>query len=348
MTPLLEVDALSVHFPIRGGVLQRPVGWVYAVNDVSFSLRAGETLGIVGESGCGKTTLGRALVRLYEPTAGSVRFDGRDLSKLSEHDLKEVRADIQMVFQDPYTSLNPRRTIERTLEEPLLLHGVHSKQERRSRVRRLVETVGLRESDLPKYPHEFSGGQRQRIGIARALVLEPRLVIADEPVSALDVSIQSQVLNLLVDLQRQHGLTYLFISHDLTVVKYISDRVAVMYLGRIMELADSEAIYRRPRHPYTQALLAAVPVPDPSRQRPRVPVEGDVPNPSAPPPGCPFHTRCHFAIPRCREVLPPLAGTADDPDHQVACIRVDEIPSLRADGIAAPGTTPAHKEEHPS
>ncbi len=328
MNPLLEVDKLSIHFPILGGVLQRPVGWVYAVNDVSFSVQPGETLGIVGESGCGKTTLGRALVRLYEPTAGSVRFDGRDVAGLTAPELKELRADVQMVFQDPYTSLNPRRTIERTLEEPLLLHGVRSREERRSRVRRLVETVGLRVSDLPKYPHEFSGGQRQRIGIARALVLEPRLVIADEPVSALDVSIQSQVLNLLVDLQRQHGLTYLFISHDLTVVKYISDRVAVMYLGRIMELASSEAIYRRPRHPYTQALLAAVPVADPNRQRPRVPVEGDVPNPSAPPPGCPFHTRCHFAVPRCREVLPPLAGAADDPDHLVACIRADEIAGL--------------------
>ena len=306
-------------------MLQRPVGQVYAVNDVSFELRAGETLGIVGESGCGKTTLGRALVRLYEPTAGRVRFEGRDVGALEGEALKQLQADIQMVFQDPYTSLNPRRTIERTLEEPLLLHGVRSKDERRARVRRLLRTVGLRETDLPKYPHEFSGGQRQRIGIARALVLEPKLVIADEPVSALDVSIQSQVLNLLSELQEQQGLTYIFISHDLTVVKYISDRVAVMYLGRIVELADSDDIYASPRHPYTRALLAAVPVPDPSRARRDEPLEGDVPNPSAPPPGCPFHTRCRYAEARCRSELPSLQPAPDDPSHLVACLRADEL-----------------------
>ena len=325
MSTLLEVEGLDLHFPIRGGVLQRPIGQVYAVNDVSFTLEAGETLGIVGESGCGKTTLGRALVRLYEPTAGSVRFEGTDVRHLAGDSLKELRANMQMVFQDPYTSLNPRLTVERALEETLVLHGVKSKEERRARVRRLVETVGLRVSDLPKYPHEFSGGQRQRIGIARALVLEPKLVIADEPVSALDVSIQSQVLNLLMDLQAEHGLTYIFISHDLTVVKYISDRVGVMYLGRIVELADSAAIYSAPRHPYTRALLAAVPLPDPSRERHDEPLEGDVPNPSAPPPGCPFHTRCRFVIDRCRSERPALEAPASDPSHLVACHRADEL-----------------------
>ena len=327
MSALLEVENLNMHFPILGGVLRRPVGQVYAVNDVSFELQPGETLGIVGESGCGKTTLGRALVRLYQPTSGTVRFGGRDLSRMDGPELKAARSDIQMVFQDPYTSLNPRRTIGATLEEPMLLHGVRSADERRARVRELLDTVGLRASDLPKYPHEFSGGQRQRIGIARALVLEPKLVIADEPVSALDVSIQSQVLNLLVDLQKQHDLTYIFISHDLTVVKYISDRVGVMYLGRLVELADADAIYREPRHPYTRALLAAVPVPDPRAHRADEPLEGDVPNPSDPPPGCPFQTRCRHAVDRCRTELPtlaPVSGPGNE-KHLVACHLVDEI-----------------------
>ncbi len=325
MSALLEVESLNMHFPIRGGVLRRTVGQVYAVNDVSFELEAGETLGIVGESGCGKTTLGRALVRLYEPTSGSVRFEGKDVGALEGEALKSLRGDIQMIFQDPYTSLNPRRTIERTLEEPLVLHGVTSRDERRARVLQLLETVGLRTSDLPKYPHEFSGGQRQRIGIARALILEPRLLIADEPVSALDVSIQSQVLNLLVELQRDLGLTYIFISHDLTVVKYISDRVAVMYLGRIVELADADDIYASPRHPYTQALLSAVPTPDPRHPKSGDTLEGDVPSPSDPPPGCPFQTRCRFAVDRCRSELPVLEATPGDASHLVACHRADEI-----------------------
>jgi oligopeptide transport system ATP-binding protein len=331
MTALLEVEGLSVHFPITGGILRREVGRVYALNDVTFELARGETLGIVGESGCGKTTLGRAIVRLYEPTAGTVHFDGQPISDAHGETLKTLRRNMQMVFQDPYTSLNPRRTIERTLEEPLVLHGVRDRAERRRVVMELLDTVGLRTSDLPKYPHEFSGGQRQRIGIARALVLDPQLVIADEPVSALDVSIQSQVLNLMVELQKQRGLTYIFISHDLTVVKYISDRVGVMYLGRLVELAGADAIYERPRHPYTQALLAALPVPDPTRRNRGEPLEGDVPSPSAPPPGCPFHTRCSHVVDRCKTDAPSLAAAApapassNDTPHLVACHRADEL-----------------------
>jgi len=326
VTALLDVEDLNVHFPIHGGVFRREIGRVYAVSDVSFQLRSGETLGIVGESGCGKTTLGRAIVRLTEPTSGSVRFEGQSVADSEGPELKALRRNMQMVFQDPYTSLNPRRSIERTLEEPLVLHGVRDRAERRRVVAELLDTVGLRKSDLPKYPHEFSGGQRQRIGIARALVLDPRLVIADEPVSALDVSIQSQVLNLLVELQQQRGLTYIFISHDLTVVKYISDRVGVMYLGRLVELADADAIYERPKHPYTRALLAALPIPDPTRRNRGEPLEGDVPNPSAPPPGCPFHPRCAHAVDRCRTELPMLAALpGPESSHLVACHRADEL-----------------------
>lgn len=331
MTALLEVENLDVHFPILGGVFRREVGRVYAVNEVSFELAPRETLGIVGESGCGKTTLGRALVRLYEPTAGSIRFEGQSVADSHGEELKKLRRNMQMVFQDPYASLNPRRSIERTLEEPLLLHGMRDSAERKRIVGDLLDTVGLRRSDLPKYPHEFSGGQRQRIGIARALVLDPQLVIADEPVSALDVSIQSQVLNLMVELQAQRGLTYLFISHDLTVVKYISDRVGVMYLGRLVELADADEIYERPRHPYTKALLAALPIPDPTRRNQSEPLEGDVPNPSAPPPGCPFHTRCPHVVDRCRTELPKLSAVDADltrtggTPHLVACHRADEL-----------------------
>jgi len=306
VSALLELDGLTVHFPIRGGLLRRQVGAVHALTDVSLEIREGETLGIVGESGCGKSTLGRAVVRLYEPTSGKIRFRDEDVTHVRSERLAALRREIQMIFQDPYSSLNPRMTIRDHLEEPLKMNGVRDAGERRRRVAALLQTVGLRESDLPKYPHEFSGGQRQRIGIARALVLDPSVVIADEPVSALDVSIQSQVLNLLARLQRELGLTYLFISHDLTVVKYISARVAVMYLGRVVELADAEELYERPLHPYTRALLASLPVADPRERHALAPLEGDVPNPSAPPPGCAFHLRCPIAQARCGEERPLL------------------------------------------
>lgn len=321
MSKLLEVDQLNMHFPIRGGVFKRVVGKVYAVNDVTFSLRQGETFGVVGESGCGKSTLGRTLVRLYEPSSGTVRYNGQAISSLKGADLKTFRRHIQMVFQDPYASLNPRMTIKEILLEPLNLHNLGAPSERLEKVKELVKTVGLRVSDIEKFPHEFSGGQRQRIGIARALTLEPDIIICDEAVSALDVSIQSQVLNLLNKLQAKLNLTYIFISHDLTVVKYISDRVAVMYLGRIVELADSDAIYDDPQHPYTKALLSSVPVPDPKRATSYETLEGDVPSPSNPPKGCAFHTRCKFATDRCRTEMPVLKEVANENanSHQVAC-----------------------------
>lgn len=319
MTTLLEVKNLNMHFPIRGGLLKRKVGNVYAVNDVSFELKEGETFGVVGESGCGKSTLGRAIVRLYKPTSGNVLYRGKDIANLKNKELKDFRRQIQMVFQDPYASLNPRMTIADILEEPFLLHGVGTAQERQEKVKTLVKLVGLRLTDINKFPHEFSGGQRQRIGIARALALNPSLIVCDEAVSALDVSIQSQVLNLLIDLQKEFRLTYIFISHDLNVVRYISDRVAVMYLGRVMELASSESIYANPSHPYTKALLAAAPVPDPRRGGVAGVIEGDVPSPSRPPSGCPFHTRCPFVQDRCRQELPPLRSMSGDPKHLVAC-----------------------------
>ena len=327
MGPLLEVQDLSVHFPILGGVLKRPVGAVYAVSDVSFRLEKGETLGIVGESGCGKTTLGRAIVRLYPPTSGSVRFDGQDLTSVEKDRDRELRRDMQMIFQDPYASLNPRQTVRSILEEPLRIHRVGNRAARLDTVLELMQTVGLRPEDLYRYPHEFSGGQRQRIGIARALALGPRLVIADEPVSALDVSIQAQVLNLLVDLQNRLDLTYIFISHDLTVVKYISDRVAVMYLGRLVEIASSDDIYREPRHPYTRALLSSVPLPNPRRRAQGQPLEGDVPSPSDPPTGCAFHTRCPYVQDRCRQERPSMRPVTGNHQHQAACHFFEELGS---------------------
>lgn len=327
MEKLLEVENLNMHFPILGGILRRPVGNVYAVNDVSFELMEGETFGIVGESGCGKSTLGRTIVRLYEPTSGSVSFRGKDIARLKKDELKTLRTHIQMVFQDPYASLNPRMTVKEILMEPYKLHGIGTAKERFEKVKELATLVGLRVSDIHKFPHEFSGGQRQRIGIARALALRPSIVVCDEAVSALDVSIQSQVLNLLNDLQKKLKLTYIFISHDLTVVKYISDRIAVMYLGRIVEIADSHDIYDEPLHPYTQALLSSVPVPDPSKRNQYEALEGDVPSPSNPPPGCAFHTRCKYAQDKCKVERPVLRewGGSRKNIHRVACHFAEQI-----------------------
>jgi oligopeptide transport system ATP-binding protein len=318
--PILAVEHLVKHFPIKAGILiDRQIGAVQAVDDVSFSVDRGETLGLVGESGCGKSTLARSILQLIEPTSGSVRFEGREIAGLGRRQARELRADMQMVFQDPYASLNPRKRIAQIIGDPMLLHDIVKRDEVKGVVQDLLETVGLNPEHYNRFPHEFSGGQRQRIGIARALALRPKLIIADEPVSALDVSIQAQIINLLEDLQDEYGLTYIFVAHDLSVVRHVADRIAVMYLGKIVEIGPAEAVYNTPIHPYTAALLSAVPIPDPraNAARKQIVLEGDVPSPADPPPACRFHTRCPRATEICSTEEPPLIDHGGG--HYAAC-----------------------------
>src|SRR5690606_8507920 len=316
-TPLLEVNGLKKYFPIRSGVFGRKTGEVKAVDDVSFSVMPGEILGIVGESGCGKSTTGKSILRLIEPTDGEVKFEDRNILELPKEEMRKLRRDMQIIFQDPYASLNSWHTVEKIISEPLLIHGMKNSKERKERVRELLEVVGLSGYHATRYPHQFSGGQRQRIGIARALANNPKLIICDEPVSALDVSVQAQILNLMEELREQFHLTYIFIAHDLSVVKHISDRVGVMYLGRMVELTTKEKLYEDPKHPYTKALLSAVPEPDPDIKKERIILKGDVPNPQNPPTGCAFHTRCPLAMDICKEIRPEFAPVEDH--HFVAC-----------------------------
>jgi peptide/nickel transport system ATP-binding protein len=339
--PLLQVRDVKTHFPVRGGVLGRVRGTVKAVDGVSFDVVRGETLGLVGESGCGKSTLGRTLLRLIEPTAGSIRFEGQELTGLTQRQLRPLRRRMQLIFQDPYASLNPRMTVRDIIGEPFAIHGLAHGREREQKVLDLLDLMGLPHDAMERYPHEFSGGQRQRIGIARSIAMKPDLVIADEPISALDVSIQAQIVNLLVDLQRELKLTYVFIAHDLKIVEYISTRVAVMYLGKIVELASAADLYRRPRHPYTQALLSAVPVPDPERKKTRIILQGDVPSPLAPPPGCAFHPRCPHAFERCRRETPPLYVLGNG--HTAACFLAEQD----AQGQVATGGQPGVLAQSP-
>ena len=314
---LLEVRNLKKHFPVKKGILSRTVGYVRAVDGVSFSLRKGETFGLVGESGCGKTTVGRSILRLIEPTAGQVVFNGQDLLTLDTEELRQVRGSLQIIFQDPFSSLNPRMNVGKIIAEPIRNHLRDTKAQTRDRVAHLMESVGLHPDQMSRYPHEFSGGQRQRIGIARALALNPMVIVCDEPVSALDVSIQAQVINLLVELQEKMNISYIFIAHDLSVVEHISDRVAVMYLGRIVEMATDRELYQNPQHPYTQALLSAVPIPDPEAGRQRILLEGDVPGPLNLPSGCTFHTRCPKRMEECSQKEPIFKDQGND--HWVAC-----------------------------
>ena len=331
---LLSVQNLKMHFPItRGIILQRQVGSIKAVDGITFDLMRGETLGLVGESGCGKSTTGRAILQLYEPTAGEVVFEGQDLTDINSGDLRRMRRRMQMIFQDPYASLNPRMTVGSIVGEPLEVHKIGgSRREQQQRVQELLEIVGLNPYFINRYPHEFSGGQRQRIGVARALAVNPSFIVCDEPISALDVSIQAQVINLLEDLQSELGLTYLFIAHDLSVVRHISDRIAVMYLGKIVELADREELYENPLHPYTQALLSAVPIPDPQveKKRQRIILEGDVPSPAEPPTGCNFNTRCPQVMDICRQYEPSFTDVGDG--HRVACFLYDQVEALNEKG----------------
>jgi oligopeptide transport system ATP-binding protein len=315
-TPLIEVKNLKKYFPVNKGLFGRKQSFVKAVDDISFTINKGETLGLVGESGCGKSTTGRMLMRLLDPTEGQIYFEGKEISKLNDNQIRSTRKDFQMVFQDPYASLNPRMKVGEIIAEPLVVHGIE-KNKRASRVLELLDIVGLSSFHAERYPHEFSGGQRQRIGIARALAVNPKLIIADEPVSALDVSIQSQILNLLNDLQKEFNLTYLFIAHDLSVVEHISDRVGVMYLGKIVELADKQTLYHSPQHPYTKALLSAVPIPNPRLKRERIILKGDIPSPANPPSGCTFHTRCPLAMEKCKIDSPQLSELSDG--HYVSC-----------------------------
>ena len=341
-TPLLEVRHVKKYFPIRQGVMQRAVANVHAVDDVSFAVREGETLGLVGESGCGKSTLGRTIVRLLEPTDGQIIFEGRHIEHLGTRAMRPLRREVQMVFQDPYASLNPRKRVGTIVSDPMRIHNLGSHAEQKRRVGEILETVGLSPEHYNRFPHEFSGGQRQRIGIARALALRPKLIVADEPVSALDVSIQSQMLNLLDDLQKELALTYLFIAHDLGVVRHVSNRIAVMYLGKIVELAPAEELYQRPIMPYSEALLSAVPIPDPdlAEKRERIVLEGDVPSPINPPSGCRFHPRCRYATDVCRQLEPPLIDYGGG--HLAAChhpLNVDQadVEAGRGGGTAFAG-----------
>ncbi|RQW21964.1 dipeptide ABC transporter ATP-binding protein [Bacillus sp. C1-1] len=315
--PLLEIKNLKTYFDIKGGALSKKVGEVKAVDGVSFSVEEGEIVGIVGESGCGKSTTGKSILRLIEPTSGEVYFNGENILALTDERVRKVRRDMQIIFQDPYASLNPRHKVGKIIGEPMLIHGFGDKQERKKRVEELLEKVGLRKEHANRYPHQFSGGQRQRIGIARALAVHPKLIICDEPVSALDVSVQSQILNLMESLKDEFKLTYVFIAHDLSVVKHISDRVGVMYLGKMVELASSDALYEEPKHPYTKALLSSVPIPDPDLKSERTILKGDVPSPSNPPTGCTFHTRCPNAMDICKTTVP--AWQEVEPNHRVAC-----------------------------
>jgi len=333
---LVEVQSLKKYFPIRKGVLQREVERVHAVDDVTLAVRKGETIGLVGESGCGKSTLGRCIVRLLEPTAGDVIFDGRSIGKLKARSLRPLRREMQMVFQDPYASLNPRKRVGTIISDPMRIHGIGDRRERKKRVEELLEVVGLSPEHYNRFPHEFSGGQRQRIGVARALALRPKLVVADEPVSALDVSIQAQMVNLLEELQDEFRLTYVFIAHDLGVVRHVSDRIAVMYLGKLVELSPAEELYTRPIMPYTEALLSAVPIPDPdlSEKRERIVLEGDVPSPIHPPSGCRFHPRCRYATEICSQIEPPLVDYGNG--HLAACHHPLNIDKATLDQVSAP------------